>query len=126
MHHTNVWCYLRQPRTDLHDASWIAGYDELSAGADDILNFPGLQSFGHFRLSQIISPGAPAAEIRLWQLDVVCAGDGPDQFARLRCDPLRMGEMTRVVIGHALAAPPEFLKGESVGNEKLGQILHLR
>src|SRR5688572_15349067 len=66
---------------DLHQASDIAGGDDVGAGRLDVLGLPRLKAPGDFRLQHVVGAGGAAADV---SLDRLAHGE-----ARLRKQRLR-------------------------------------
>ena len=81
-----------------------------------------MQPLGEIRLGDVVSAGASAANIRFGQFDVIASGGAHDEFARLQCDPLRVGEVARVVISRLVAAQTRIHFQSGFGGEQFGKI----
>ena len=84
----------------LQDAAGIGGDDDLRAGFQDVFDLAPLQPPGHLRFGQIVTARAAATDIRLGHFDKICSRDGFDQEAWLLGDPLRMRQVTGIMISH--------------------------
>ncbi len=63
---------------NLQDTSGVRSDDSPRFRADDVAHLPLAQPQGHFGLSQVVTPRAAAADVRLWQLNESFTSYGAD------------------------------------------------
>src|SRR5215471_6456371 len=87
-----------QRSLNLKLATRIGGDDDLRAGAENVLKLAGLQTLGHGRLGQVIGACTATTEIGLREFDKGTACHRFHQLPRLLGDPLRVSEMTSIMV----------------------------
>ena len=63
VHDLDLGAGLAQSSLDLKQTAGIRADDDLRPSFEDVFDLSGLQAFGHFRLGQIVSTRAAAADI---------------------------------------------------------------
>ena len=76
MEHLNARACFLKAGAKLQDAAGIGGDNDLRAGFQDVFDLSLLQPPGHFRLGQIVTARAAAADIRLGQFDKIRSSRG--------------------------------------------------
>ena len=119
----------RQPRrahagADLHEAAGVAGRERLRRGVAQRLDLAREQARRHLGLGQVVDPRGAAAVAAAGQVEQLELGDRAQQRARRRGDPLRVQQVTRIVVGHAQTQRVRRLAQAGVDQE-LGGVAHL-
>src|SRR4051812_211781 len=90
---------LAEIRRDLDEAAGVGARVGLRAGGGDVRSFALAELRGGRRLSEVVDPGAAAADRLLRRLEQLEAGDRTENRARRVSDALRVAEMAGVLVG---------------------------
>ncbi len=100
MHQPDPRQLVSQPLLQLEQTTGIAGHQNVSAAGSNGVKLALQYPVGHLRLGNIVRPGAAATGVGRFQLLVLKLRNQFKQFTRLLADPLAMGDMTGIMVGH--------------------------
>ena len=89
---------LSQQHCDLKRTAGIGADEQFRIGGQHVVDFALTNLPRALRLDQVVDAGAPTALIAVGNVTKLDAWNLRQQLARLRPDPLRVREMTRIVI----------------------------
>src|SRR5437016_12806 len=89
---------LAQELLDLKCAAGVGGGQEVRRNREDVVHLARADLCRALRLDEVVDAGASAALVAVGNLDELEARDSGKKPARLFPDPLRVGEMARVVV----------------------------
>jgi hypothetical protein len=95
----DVAAALAQEHLDVKRAARVRADQELRVGGEHRVHLARSDGARTVRLEQVVDAGAAAALLRVGQIRQRDARDRGQELARLRADPLRVLQVTRVVVG---------------------------
>ena len=99
MHDLRVKAGSLRTQLQLQHAAGIGSDDEFRLGRAHGFHLGVENLLGYVGVRDVIDAGAATAALGITHFDEPQAGNGPQEFARLRADSLAMRQMARVLVG---------------------------